>query len=147
MPTSASQPAAPTAVAIRGVAVTSFVPGGYRFTPEDRRGEIPLAVAVERGALPGVAASLGTTRIVAVGDSTFLAGQLIEFAGNRHFAISAVNWLLDRSHLLGGIAPTPIRTYQVILTPHQQTRLRWLLLAVCPGSILALGLIVWWGRH
>lgn len=130
-----------------GVAVTSFVPGGYRFTPEDRRGEIPLAVAVERGALPGVAASLGTTRIVAVGDSTFLAGQLIEFAGNRHFAISAVNWLLDRSHLLGGIAPTPIRTYQVILTPHQQTRLRWLLLAVCPGSILALGLIVWWGRH
>ena len=114
---------------------------------DDRRGEIPLAVGVERGSLPGVAASLGTTRIVAVGDSSFLANQLLELAGNRPFAASSVNWLLDRSHLLGGIQPSPIRTYQVSLAPYQQQMLGWLLLVVLPGAALAVGFVVWWRRH
>lgn len=130
-----------------GVAVTTFVPGGYRFSAADRRGEIPLAVAVERGALPGVAASLGTTRIVAVGDSTFLANQFIDWTGNGHFASTAVNWLLDRSQLLGGIAPTPIRTYQVAMTPFQGRMLRLFLLLFLPGTSLAVGFFVWWRRH
>lgn len=130
-----------------GVAVTTFVPGGYRFSPADRRGEIPVAVAVERGALPGVAASLGTTRIVAVGDSTFLANQFVDWTGNAHFASTAVNWLLDRSHLLGGIPPTPIRTYQVAMTPFQSRMLRLLLLLVLPGAALVAGFVVWWRRH
>lgn len=130
-----------------GVAVTTFVPGGYRLDPGDRRGEIPLAVAVERGALPGVAASLGTTRIVAVGDSTFLANQFIEWTGNGHFASSAANWLLDRSHLLGGIPPAPIRVYQIAMTPFQSRMLRFVLLLVLPGASLAAGFVVWWRRH
>lgn len=130
-----------------GVAVTTFVPGGYRQSPTDRRGEIPLAVAVERGALPGVAASLGTTRIVAVGDSTFLANQFIDWTGNGHFASSAANWLLDRSHLLGGIAPAPIRVYQIAMTPFQSRMLRLVLLLVLPGAALAAGFVVWWRRH
>lgn len=131
-----------------GVAVTTFVGSSYRYSPDDRRGEIPLAVAVERGALPGVAASLGTTRIVVVGESDFLANKLIQLsAGNRHFATSAINWLLDRSHLLGGIQPVPIRTYQVSLTPFEERMLRGLLLGVFPGAALALGFFVWWRRH
>ncbi len=131
-----------------GVAVTTFVGNGYRYSPDDRRGEIPLAVAVERGALPGVAASLGTTRIVVVGESDFLANKLMQLsAGNRHFATSAVNWLLDRSYLLGGIQPVPIRTYQVSLTPFEERTLHVLLLVVFPGAALALGFFVWWRRH
>jgi hypothetical protein len=130
-----------------GIAVTTFMTGDYRITPEDRRGEISLAVAVERGSLPGVAANLGTTRIVAVGDSSFLANQFIQVAGNRHFATSAINWLLDRSYLLAGIPPAPIRTYQVSMTPFQQRMLRMLLLGVLPGSALCFGFLVWWRRH
>ncbi len=130
-----------------GVAVTTFVPGGYRYSPGDRRGEIPLAVAVERGALPGVATSLGTTRIVAVGDSTFLANQFIDWTGNGHFGSSAANWLLDRSHLMGAIPPMPIRIYQVAMTPFQSRMLRFVLLALLPGSALAASLIVWWRRQ
>lgn len=130
-----------------GVVVTTFGPSGYQFTADDRRGEIPLALAVERGSLPGVAASLGTTRILAVGDSRFLANKLIDLAGNHHFAMSSVNWLLDRSHLLGGIPPTPIRLYQVTMTPLQERMLRWFLLLFLPGGALALGAFVWWRRH
>ncbi|MBX3744904.1 MAG: GldG family protein [Verrucomicrobiae bacterium] len=131
-----------------GVAVSTFVGGAHRFGPDDPQGEIPLAVAVERGALPGVAASLGTTRIVVVGESSFLANQLIQFVGgNRHFATSAINWLLDRSHLLGGIQPAPIRTYQVVMTPAEQHMIRLLLLVALPGGALAFGFLVWWRRH
>ncbi len=133
-----------------GVAVTAFTPGsptGYRLGPEDRRGSIPIAVAVERGSVPGVAASLGTTRIVAVGESTFLANSFVELAGNRHFAVTAVNWLLDRSQFLGGIQSAPIHTYQVTMTPFQESMLRWFLLVILPGGILAIGAAVWWRRH
>lgn len=130
-----------------GVIVSAFASAGPRYSPDDRRGEIPLAVAVERGALPGVAASLGTTRIVAVGDSTFLANRLIQLAGNRHFAASTINWLLDRSHLLGGIQSAPIRTYQVSMSPFEKRMLLLLLLGVLPGTALALGFVVWWRRH
>jgi hypothetical protein len=123
------------------------VSGHYRITPDDLRGEISLAVAVERGALPGVAANLGTTRIVAIGESSFLANHLIQWPGNRHLATSAINWLLDRSYLLSGIPPSPIRTYQVSMTPFQQRMLRVVLLGVLPGSALAIGFLVWWRRH
>lgn len=130
-----------------GIAVTTFASDGYRLSPDDRRGAIPLAVAVERGSVPGVAASLGTTRIVAVGESTFLANSFVELAGNRHFATTAINWLLDRSQFLGGIQPSPIHTYQVTMTPFQETMLRWFLLVILPGGILAIGVAVWWRRH
>ncbi len=130
-----------------GVAVTTFTQGDYRYSPGDRRGEIPIAVAVERGALPGVASSLGTTRIVAVGESSFLANRLIQLGANRHFATSSIQWLLDRSHLLGGLQPVPIRTYQVTMTPMQQRMLHLLLLGILPGSALTLAFVVWWRRH
>ncbi len=130
-----------------GIAVTAFAPDGYRLSAEDRRGAIPLAVAVERGSVPGVAASLGTTRIVAVGESTFLANSFIELAGNRHFAATAVNWLLDRSQFLGGIQPSPIHTYQITMTPFQERMLRWFLLVILPGGVLSLGVLIWWRRH
>lgn len=130
-----------------GVAARTFIGANHRLRPDDPRGELPLAVAVERGALPGVAANLGTTRLVAVGDSTFLANSFLQQAGNRHFATSAINWLLDRSYLLGGISPMPIRLYQVSMTPFEQRMLRILLLGVLPGGALALGFLVWWRRH
>ena len=134
-----------------GTVVTTFTGSttdtGYRLRPDDRRGSIPLAVAVERGSLPGVAASLGTTRIVAVGESTFLANSFAELAANRHFAATAVHWLLDRSQYLGGIQPAPIHTYQVTMTKFQERMLRWILLVVLPGGILAIGTIVWLRRH
>lgn len=129
------------------VVVTTFIGASYRFRPNDRIGTNTLAVAVERGALPGLAASLGTTRILAVGDSAMFANQFLQLGANRHFARSSINWLLDRSHLLGGIPPIPIRVYQVSLTNFQSRMLRFLLLGVLPGTALTLGFFVWWRRH
>ena len=45
----------------------------------------PLMVAVEQKAVPGVANTRGTTRMIVVGDSFFLGNRLIESGANRDF--------------------------------------------------------------
>ena len=107
---------------------------------------IPLMVAVEKGAIPGVAADHGSTRIVVVGDSLLLANKPIEAEANRDFANLAVSWLLDRSQLLA-IGPRPVREYKISMTQHQMAAARWILLGGLPGGVLALGLLVWVRRR
>ena len=109
-------------------------------------GVIPLMVAVEKGAIPGVAADRGSTRMVVVGDSFCLANAPIELDANRDFENLAVNWLLDRSQLLA-IGPRPVREYKISLTQSQMRAVRWILLAGLPGAVLLPGLLVWARRR
>lgn len=113
----------------------------------DRQGPIPLAVAVERGSIAGVMADRYSTRMVVVGESVFLGNETILKAANWEFASLAVNWLLDRPEHLAGIAPRPIREYQIELTRSQLNRVAWLLLAGMPGGVLGFGLLVWMRRR
>jgi ABC-type uncharacterized transport system involved in gliding motility auxiliary subunit len=112
----------------------------------ETNGVIPLMVAVEKGAIPGVNPDRGSTRIVVAGDSFFLGNNNIEHVGNRDFANLAVNWLLDRSQLQA-IGPRPVREYRILLTQSQLKAARWVLLAGLPGSVLLLGLLVWARRR
>jgi hypothetical protein len=107
----------------------------------------PLMVAVEQKAVPGVASTRGTTRMVVVGDSFFLNNKYIEGGANRDFAGYAVNWLLDRTVLLNGIGPRPVTEFRLKMTQAQQTNVRWLLLGALPGAILVFGWLVWFGRR
>jgi len=107
----------------------------------------PLMVAVEQKAVPGVASTRGTTRMVVVGDSFFLNNKYIEGGANRDFAGYAVNWLLDRTVLLNGIGPRPVTEFRLKMTQAQQTNVRWLLLGALPGTILLFGGIVWFARR
>ena len=109
-------------------------------------GAIPLMVAIEKGAIPGVAADRGSARLVVVGDSYFLTNANIEFDGNRDFASLAVNWLLGRTALLD-IGLRPIREYMIALTRSEMRLARWILLAGMPGAILLTGLLVWTKRR
>lgn len=110
-------------------------------------GKVPLIVAVEKGSVKGVVQERGTTAIVAVGDSTFLDNMLIEAADNREFARLAVNWLLEQNELLQGVGPHPVTQYKVTMTQAQMSSVRWLLLAIMPGAILAFGGLVWFRRR
>jgi hypothetical protein len=107
----------------------------------------PLIVAVEQTAVPGVASTRGTTRMVVVGDSFFLGNRQIESAANRDFAGYAANWLLDRTVLLDGIGPRPVTEFRLTMTEAQQKNVRWLLLGALPGGVLALGWLVWFARR
>lgn len=113
----------------------------------DRQGPIPVAAAVERGSLAGMSADRFSSRMVVVGESFFLGNETIVKAANWEFASLAVNWLLDRPEHLAGIAPRPIREYEVALTRSQLIRLAWILLGLLPGAVLGLGLVVWMRRR
>lgn len=129
------------------VAVTDIRGGVLTESPRDRRGPLALAVAVEKGGLQGVSGDRGATRIVVVGESRFLGNHMIDSGGNRDFANLAVNWLLDRPALLGGVGPRPVKEYKLELTQAQIRLLRWILLLVLPGLVLLFGLLVWFRRR
>jgi ABC-2 type transport system permease protein len=113
----------------------------------DARGSVPLMVAVERGAVPGVSAERGATRLVVVGDSFFLQNDGIESVANRDFGAHVANWLVDQSVLLSGVAPRPVKMYRITMTQAQLAATRWLLLVGMPGSVLFIGALVWWRRR
>jgi hypothetical protein len=109
-------------------------------------GPVPLAVAVEKGTISGVGPDRGSTRLIVVGESIFLANTLLDWEANRDFASLAVNWLVDRSQLLE-LGPRPFNEYRVSLTQSQMRAIRWLLLAVFPGSVILVGVLVWARRR
>jgi len=113
----------------------------------DLRGAIPLAAAVEKGSLQGVGADRGSTRIVVVGESVFLGNQTIVKYANLDFANLAVNWLLDRPRHLAGLVPRPIQEYRIAVSRSDMLRLRWLLLGAFPGTVILLGVLVWYRRR
>jgi ABC-type uncharacterized transport system involved in gliding motility auxiliary subunit len=107
----------------------------------------PLMVAVEKGAIKDVITERGATRMVIAGDSLFLANHQIDSAANRDFAGNAVNWLLERTHLLAGLGPRPIEEHSLVMTQTQLHQAQWVLLGGLPGSVLFLGGLVWLRRR
>jgi len=115
--------------------------------PSARPQQFPLAVAVEKAGPLGVASERGSMRMVVVGDSYFLANSAIELYANRDFAELAVNWLLDRAELLEGVGSRPVTEFRITMTKSQFQTVRLILLGAMPGTILALGGLVWLRRR
>ena len=122
--------------------------GAGKVRPSVIRTNFPLAVAVERGSVPGVeAARAGASRLVVVGDSLFISNELIDSVSNAQFISYSVNWLLDRALLLAEIGPQPYREYRLLMTESERGLLTWVFLAGMPGAVLGLGFLVWLRRR
>jgi hypothetical protein len=106
-----------------------------------------LIAAVEKGAIKGVITERGTSRIVVAGDSVFLTNVGLRGLANRDFAEYALNWLLERTQLLGGLGPRSIVEYSVVMSQSQLLRVEWILLGAIPGGVLLLGGLVWLRRR
>ena len=104
-------------------------------------------VAVEKGAIQGIAADRGAARIVVAGDSYFLVNQIIDVEANRDLARNAVNWLLSRDALVQGIGTKSIKEYRIVMTASELATIRWLFLAGFPGGVLFVGFVVWFRRR
>jgi hypothetical protein len=115
--------------------------------PDDFVGAVPLIAAVEKGTIRGISADRGSTRIVVVGDSYFLRNGTIESVANLEFASYAINWLLARNEFLLALPPRPIKEYKLSMTQSQRAAVSWILLAGMPGSVLLMGLLVWFRRR
>lgn len=115
--------------------------------PTAKPQRFPLAVAVEKASPPGVASERGSMRMVVVGDSYFLANAAIGLYANRDFAELATSWLLDRSELLEGVGARSVTEFRVAMTKSQLQAVQWILLGAMPGTVLALGALVWLRRR
>jgi hypothetical protein len=154
-PRSVAQRPAPatSADAPKVTEILSTTSSGYTLVPrekdwrKEREGTIPLAVAAERGAIPGVAAERGASRLVAVGDSLFLSNLVFSHAANGDFGNMVVNWLINRDSLLNEIGPSAVSEYQILLTEQQMSQLRWLFLGAIPGGVATFGFFVWLRRR
>jgi len=128
-----------------GWAETDLDQSPMRFDPQvDRPGPVAVAAAVERGPL-GTDMTIRPTRIVAFGDSDFVANGALSGV-NADFFMSALNWLLEREELMA-IAPKPIEEMRLVLSGTQLAILFWAVVVGLPGVVAVLGGLVWLRRR
>lgn len=117
-----------------------------QFDPQvDLPGPLPIAVAVERGPVPGVHVQIRPTRLVVVGDSDFAAnGGLM--GANADFFLNAVRWLLESE---GGFAAVPaaFEELRLVLDARQLRHLFWFAGVALPGCVALLGGWAVWRRR
>lgn len=130
-----------------GMTKSELRSGTPSFNPAiDRQFEVPMVAAAERGGVTGVAAGHGNGRLLVVGDSMAFGNSALNNPANVDFAELSLAWLMDRTQLLA-IGPKPVVEYRLFLTPRQNRTLKWTLLGVLPGSVLAVGFLVWFRRR
>ena len=112
----------------------------------DQPGPVPVAVAIEKGPVPGMEVQLQPTRLVIVGDSVLVANGALLVGYNPDFFMNALNWLLERKETLM-IASREPATIQVALDRGHLRRLSALVVVGLPGLVALLGLMVWAHRR
>jgi ABC-type uncharacterized transport system involved in gliding motility auxiliary subunit len=111
----------------------------------DRPGPMPVAVAVEKGPVPGFEVQIRPTRLVVFGDSDFVSnGGWV--GGNADLFMSSLNWLLEREQMMG-IAPRPIEQSRLVMDDAQLQGLFWMVVIGIPAGVAVLGLLVWIKRR
>jgi len=120
--------------------------GVLKYDPaEDIPGPVPVAVAVEKGPVPGIDVQIRSTRMVIFGDSDFVSnGGMV--GGNRNLFMNALNWLLERDELIA-IEPQPIVRSRLVMDNRQVSLLFYLVVAALPAAAGLLGILVWLRRR
>ncbi len=112
----------------------------------DHPGPVPVAVAVEMGALHGVDVELKSTRMVVLGDSSMVSNGALLAGYNTELFISALNWLLERRISLD-ISPKQPVVLRVMMTLAQARLACWLVSVAVPAVVLCVGCLVWLVRR
>lgn len=119
----------------------------------DRRGPISIGAAVSASAsttAEGASAQSDTvrteSRVVAIGDSDFVANFILGFQGNRDLFMNAVNWLAQQENLIA-IRPREPEDRRLTLTADQQRRVTLVALVLLPLAIIGTGILTWWRRR
>ena len=109
----------------------------------DRRGPIPVAVAIEKGLVNGIDVQIKPTRIVVIGDSYFVSNGGLKRAigGNMDFFMSAVNWLVSREALMA-IGPKPPGELRLDMNQRQMRMAYIIIIGAMPLAAAFIGLMV-----
>jgi ABC-type uncharacterized transport system involved in gliding motility auxiliary subunit len=125
--------------------------------PDQRRGPLPLAVAVTLGSVEAEPESEkeggeekskpASCRFVVVGDSDFITNELASAPVlNADLFLNMVNWVAQDEDLIA-IRPREPEDRRIFLSSQQMTNVLLFSLLIVPGVILVTGISVWWGRR
>lgn len=104
-----------------------------------------IAAAVEKGALSDDRVQLGTSRLIVVGNSSFIDSSANAMPST-DFILGGVNWLINREPLIG-ITPKTVQQFSLNLNQSQISSLSLLVLVVIPGSAALFGFLTWLKRR
>ena len=87
-------------------------------------------------------------RLIVIGDSDFLSGQLLETPelANFHLASAWTGWLTEREALIE-IPPKKIKSAGTVFTQDDLFALFFRVVVLLPGAALLLGIAVWLNRR
>ena len=106
----------------------------------------PLAIvaSVEKGALASQV-QVDSSRMIAAGNWQFISQQSLA-QPNLDFTINAVDWLLDRTELIG-ITPKSYSSLTLNLTQSQLSNIMGIVMLYIPAAAGAFGFALWWKRR
>ena len=113
----------------------------------DRKGPVPIAVAVEANLKEMGETSDKTARIVVFGSVEFADNQHLDGTFlNRDLILNSIGWLVGQSDLLS-IRPRGVRSSRVDFSQEEGTLIFYLSVLILPELLLIAGLAVWWRRE
>jgi hypothetical protein len=116
------------------------------FDPKkDKAPPLTIAVSVEKGALDDTRVQVDSSRMILVANGDFLGNDALTEA-NVDFALSSLNWLLDRGELIG-IAAKPANAFNLNLSDQELSRISLVVLVLIPGGVALIGLAGWLKRR
>lgn len=119
--------------------------GKASFGEEDLKGPVPIAVAMEKTVSQGGDKAPIVSRVVVVGDATWLRNDSFGSMGNRDLVLNIVNWVAGEE---GSIAIGPKQMRRSMVQFSQATIKTILALSFLgPEIMLLLGLFIWWRRQ
>jgi ABC-type uncharacterized transport system involved in gliding motility auxiliary subunit len=113
----------------------------------EKEGPFTVAVAVEKGAMPGV--KVPTARAIVIGNSGFLTdGGLSQYEYGLDFGLNAVNYALNREQGAGvGIPPKEKKLTALTLSDRQLNKLVFTAVLGLPMLVAAFGIATWFQRR
>jgi hypothetical protein len=103
-----------------------------------------VAASAEKGGVRDERVDVATSRMVVVGNSTFVQDAALASAnaqGNLDFMGSVINRLLERTKLTG-IAPRPVANFNLSLTDTQLRGIALYVVVIIPAAVALLGLLM-----
>ncbi|NUN92981.1 MAG: GldG family protein [Verrucomicrobiae bacterium] len=114
-----------------------------QFDDKDRKGPVPVGVAVEPSAAGDVERE--GMRLVVFGSSRFIRNDALA-GGNADLFMNALNWLLKRQQLLGIAAKTP-QEFNLTLNAFQRRGIFLTMVVGIPAAVAGIGFVVWVRRR
>lgn len=125
-----------------------FVRREAKLDADDRRGPVPIAVAV-RADLKAMGAgdAQGEARLAAFGSVEWIDNRNLEGTFyNRDLFLNTIGWLAGQADLLS-IRSRSLRASRISLSRDQGAVIFYLSVLILPELLLVAGLVVWWRRE